>query len=170
MFLLVSLSKPKFFIRVALVSFVYHSCRTCVVSVALVSHLCRTRVARVSLVLLVSHSCCILLLVSHSCHWCLAAVLYLNNCKLVNILPNFSKMFERLLFKRISSCFDNTSMRCQKRFQHSALFSCQFGKVAHSSHLFDRNQIIKTWYCVQFVEKHIPCCSPRSYISSLSTI
>ena len=46
MFLIVSLSKLKFFTRVAFVSFVSHSCRTRVARVALVSHSCRTRVAR----------------------------------------------------------------------------------------------------------------------------
>ena len=56
MFLLVSLSKSKFFPRVALASFVQHPCLTHLVRVALVSHLYRTRVALVSLV---SHSCCI---------------------------------------------------------------------------------------------------------------
>ena len=57
MFLLVSLSKSKFFTRVALVSFVSHSCRSysaCVALVSLVSHSCRTRVVSVALVL---HSC-----------------------------------------------------------------------------------------------------------------
>ena len=62
MFLLVLLSKSKFFTRVALVSFVWYSFRTCVVSVALELHLYRTRAARVSLV-------------SHSCHSCLKLVL-----------------------------------------------------------------------------------------------
>ena len=55
MFLLVSLSKSKFFTRVALVSFVQHSCRQCsshVAPVSLVSHSCCIRVARVW------HSCC----------------------------------------------------------------------------------------------------------------
>ena len=52
MFLLVSLSKPKFFTRVALVSILRHSCRTRVARVALVLHLYRTRVA------CVWHSCC----------------------------------------------------------------------------------------------------------------
>ena len=53
MFLLVSLSKSKFLTRVALVSLVQHSCRSCltrVASVTLLSHLCcscRTSVARV---------------------------------------------------------------------------------------------------------------------------
>ena len=50
MFLLVPLSKSKFFTRVALVSFF----GTCVTLVLLVSHSCRTCVARVALVLLVS--------------------------------------------------------------------------------------------------------------------
>ena len=62
MFLLVSLSKSKFFACVALVSVVQHSCRTRVVSVSLVSHscrYCRTRVA----------------FVSHSCRSCLALAL-----------------------------------------------------------------------------------------------
>ena len=54
MFLLVSLSKSKFFPHVALASFVYHPCRTNLVRVALVPHLYRTRVASVALVL---HSC-----------------------------------------------------------------------------------------------------------------
>ena len=54
MFLPVSLSKLKFFTRVALVSFVQHLCRTCV---TLVSHLCCNRVASVALV---SQSRCIL--------------------------------------------------------------------------------------------------------------
>ena len=57
MFLLVPLSKSKFFTCVTLVSFVQHSCRTRVVSVALVSHLCSsclTRVTSVTLLLLVS--------------------------------------------------------------------------------------------------------------------
>ena len=71
MFLPVSLSKSKFFTRVALVSFVYHSCCICVALVSLVSHSCRTRVASVALMLhscrscrtrvaRVWHSCCIL--------------------------------------------------------------------------------------------------------------
>ena len=50
MFLLLSLSKSKFFTRVALVPFVQKSCRTRVVHVALVSlvsHSCCTRFARV---------------------------------------------------------------------------------------------------------------------------
>ena len=65
MFLLVPSSKSKFFTRVALVSFVQHSCRQCSTRVALVLHSCltvfhscrscRTRVASVALV---SHSCC----------------------------------------------------------------------------------------------------------------
>ena len=57
MFLLLSLSKSKFFTRVALVPFVQKLRRTRVVRVALVSHLRRTRVAcltRVALVSLVS--------------------------------------------------------------------------------------------------------------------
>ena len=73
MFLLVSLSKSKFFTRVALVSFVQYSCRTRVVSVALVSHSCQTCVALVSPV---SQSCrtrvAFVSLVSHSCRSCLA--------------------------------------------------------------------------------------------------
>ena len=47
MFLHVSLSESKFFTRVALVSFVQHSCRSCFTCVAVLSHLSRTRVARV---------------------------------------------------------------------------------------------------------------------------
>ena len=57
MFLLVFLSKSKFFTRVTLMSFVQHQCRIRVVSVALVSlvsHSCRSSVASVALVL---HSC-----------------------------------------------------------------------------------------------------------------
>ena len=50
MFLLVSLSKSKFFTRFALVSFVQHSCRTCVA-------LCRSYLTHIALVSLVSHSC-----------------------------------------------------------------------------------------------------------------
>ena len=55
MFLLVSLSKSKFFTRAALVSLVQHSCYICVTLVSLVSHSCCTRVASVTFVL---HSCC----------------------------------------------------------------------------------------------------------------
>ena len=62
MIFFVSLSKYKFFTRVALVPFVQHSCRTCVVAVLLVSHSCCTRVA-----------CAALL--SHSRRLCLALVL-----------------------------------------------------------------------------------------------
>ena len=65
MFLLVSLSKSKFFTRFALVSLVQHSFRTCVVLVLLVSHSCCTRVASVALLCIrvtrvarVWHSCC----------------------------------------------------------------------------------------------------------------
>ena len=57
MFLLVSLSKSKFFTRVVLVSFVQHSYCTCAALVSIVSQsrcLCCVRVACVSLVLLVS--------------------------------------------------------------------------------------------------------------------
>ena len=54
MFLLVSLSKSKFFTRVTLVSFVQHSCRTCVALVSLVSHSCCARVVSVTLLSLVS--------------------------------------------------------------------------------------------------------------------
>ena len=50
MVLLVSLSKSKFFTRFALVSFVQHSCRTCVA-------LCRSYLTHIALVSLVSHSC-----------------------------------------------------------------------------------------------------------------
>ena len=55
MFLLVSLSKSKFFTRVVRVALVSHSCRSCSSRVALVSHSCRQcriRVARVW------YSCC----------------------------------------------------------------------------------------------------------------
>ena len=82
MFLLVSLSKSKFFTRVAPVSFVYHSCRTGVVSVALVSNLCGTGVARVSLVSLVSYSFCIR--VVRVWHWCCK----LNEIELASICYN----------------------------------------------------------------------------------
>ena len=71
MFSLVLLSKSKFFTRAALVSYMQHLCRTCVVNVVLMSHSCCTRVARASLVLHSCHSCCtrvaFVLLVSHSC-------------------------------------------------------------------------------------------------------
>ena len=46
-FLCVSLSKLRFFTRVALVSFVFHSCRTRVVSVILVLQSCRSCLALV---------------------------------------------------------------------------------------------------------------------------
>ena len=63
MFLPVSLSKSKFFTRVALVLFVQHLCRNCrscltrVALVSLVSHSCCIRVACVALVSLVSGTC-----------------------------------------------------------------------------------------------------------------
>ena len=82
MFLLVSLSKSKFFTRVAPVPFVYYSCRTRVVSVALVSNLCGTRVALVSLVLLVSYLYCIR--VARVWHWCCK----LNEIELASICYN----------------------------------------------------------------------------------
>ena len=63
MLLLVSLSNSKFFTCVALVSFVWHSCRTCVTLISLVSQSCRIRVTRVALV-------------SHSCRSCRAFVNY----------------------------------------------------------------------------------------------
>ena len=66
MFLLVSLSKSKFFTRVALVSFVQrcvslasHSCRWFSNRVALVLHSCCSCLTLVALVLLVLHLCCI---------------------------------------------------------------------------------------------------------------
>ena len=66
MFSLVSLSKSKFFNRVALMLFVSHSCHICVIRVALVLQmccLCHTRVVPVTLVL-------------NSCHLHLVLTLY----------------------------------------------------------------------------------------------
>ena len=54
LFSLMSLSKSKFLTRVALVSFVQHSCRFCVALVSLVSHSCCTRVVCVALLSFVS--------------------------------------------------------------------------------------------------------------------
>ena len=54
MFLLVPLSKSKFFTRVSLVS---HSRRSCSTRVALVSHSCCSRLTSVASVALVLHSC-----------------------------------------------------------------------------------------------------------------
>ena len=54
---LVLLGKPKCFTRVALWSFVQHSCRTLVVRVALLLHSCCQCLTRVALVLFVLHSC-----------------------------------------------------------------------------------------------------------------
>ena len=55
MFLPVSLSKPKFFTRVALLLFVSHLCRDRVASVAIVLDSCRLYRTRVACVW---HSCC----------------------------------------------------------------------------------------------------------------
>ena len=80
-----------FFTRVALVSFVQHSCCTHVVRVTLMLHLCCTGVTRVSLVL---HFCHIL--VARVCHSC---------CKLDQIL--------RILQRRsIYEFFYNMSLQC----------------------------------------------------------
>ena len=82
MLLLMSVSKSKFFTHVALMSFVWHSLGTRVVSVALALHLCRTRVSRVS------HSCCTrvasVALGLHSCRSCCARVVRVwhSYCKL----------------------------------------------------------------------------------------
>ena len=91
MFLPVSLSKSTFFTRVALVSFLQHSCRTRVARVALVSHFCSTRVVHVSLVSHLCHQCCarvaFVSLVSHSCRLC---------CKLDQIRNRCSQKFDNI--------------------------------------------------------------------------
>ena len=79
MFLLLFLSKSKFFTRVALMSFVQHSCRIRVVSVALVSlvsHSCRSSVASVALVLLMSGT----LVVSQTRSNPVTLQIFSNNC------------------------------------------------------------------------------------------
>ena len=116
MFLLVSLSKPKFFIRVALVSFVYHSCRTCVVSVALVSHLCRTRVARVSLV---SPSCCIRI----------ALVSLVPGTRVVNQTRSFCRTILLFLFNLTPA---------SKQFCYCQWCCCAFHSITFVLHLLSR--------------------------------
>ena len=97
MFLLVSLSKSKFFTRVTLTSFVQHSCLTRVVRVALVLPLCCTCVTRVSLVSLVSHSC-------RSCHTHVARV-WLSCCKLDQIVDYvLTQMFFNKMRSFLTKC------------------------------------------------------------------
>ena len=74
MVLLMPLSESKFSTRVALVSFVQHSCRSCSTHVALVSHSSCSCLTRVALVL---HLCC-------SCHAPVARVWH-SCCKLDQI-------------------------------------------------------------------------------------
>ena len=57
MFSLALLTKSKFFIRVALVSFVQHSCRTRIVRVVLALHSSRSYLIRIALMTFVLHSC-----------------------------------------------------------------------------------------------------------------
>ena len=84
MFLPVSLSKSKFFTRVALMSFVQHSCRTCV--------------ARVSLVSLVSHSCCIRVArVWHSC--CKLDQIYLKHTMKLSFFKEIIGSFKYIVAK-----------------------------------------------------------------------
>ena len=92
MFLLVSLSKSKFFTRAALVQFVQHSFAL----VLLVQHSCRTRVARFSLVSLVPHSCCIRV-----------ARVWHSRCKL-------DQIFSKLQFHREENLKKQTTLEEQK--------------------------------------------------------
>ena len=91
MFLLVWLSKSKFSTRVALMSFVQHSCLTCVTLVSLVSHPCCTRVARVSLVL---HLC-------RSCHTRVDRAWH-SSCNLAQIVQNNVLRYQKQVFNVLS--------------------------------------------------------------------
>ena len=134
MFLLMSLSKSKFFTRVALVSFVQYSCRTCVVRVGS----CHTCVA---LVLLVSHSCC-------QCHTRVAfvsPVSLVSGTRVVNQTRSFQIVPPLIVFhlpyskyKGVKICF--YTCRYQNQFFSLVLHSCHscsthVAPVLHSCHL-----------------------------------
>ena len=87
MFLLMTLSKSKFFTRVALVSFVQHSCRSWSTRVALVSHLCRSCFTRIASVALVLHLC-------HSCRTRVPSVWH-SCCKLNQIFTYYQFIYTR---------------------------------------------------------------------------
>ena len=114
MFLLVSLSKSKFFTRVALVWFVQHSCRTYITLMFLVLHSCRIRVVRVW------HSCCKLDQISDA---------FLNNSSTENsagqesVFKNMSKnsntrfFYKKMFYKKMSLKNPKTLRKCLENLQ-----------------------------------------------------